>query len=127
MKPKPRFSKREKEMMDIIYRRGRATAAEVMEDMADPPSYSAVRATLRVLENKGHLRHSDDGTRYVYQPTVNRDRASRSALNELMKTFFDDSAEKVVAALLESRSDQLSPEDYDRIRKLVDRARREGR
>lgn len=114
-------------MMDIIYRRGQASAAEVMDDMVDPPSYSAVRATLRVLENKGHLRHLDDGTRYVYEPTVNRESASRTALNDLMKTFFDDSAEKVVAALLEARSDQLSGDDFERIEKLVDRARREGR
>lgn len=127
MKARFRFSKREKEMMDIIYRRGQATAAEVLEEMPDPPSYSAVRATLRVLENKGHLRHLDDGTRYVYEPVVNRERASRSALNNLMETFFDDSAEKAVAALLEARSDQLSDQDYDRIKKLVDRVRREGR
>lgn len=127
MRAKPRFSKREREIMDIIYRHGQATAAEVMDELADPPSYSAVRATLRVLENKGHLRHIDDGTRYVYKPTVDRERASRTALRELMTTFFDDSAEKVVAALLETRSDELSADDYDRIRKLVDRARREGR
>lgn len=127
MKVKPRFSKREKEMMDIIYRREHATAAEVLEEMVDPPSYSAVRATLKILENKGHLTHVDDGTRYVYKPTIDRDLASRSALNEVMKTFFDDSAEKIVATLLETRGQQISSEDYDKIKTLVERARKEGR
>ncbi len=127
MKSGTRFSRREKEMMDIIYRREQASAVEVMDDMADPPSYSAVRATLRVLENKGHLTHVDDGTRYVYKPTVDRDQASRRALNDMMKTFFDDSAEKVVAALLDTRGSQLSSEDLDSLKTLVEKARREGR
>src|SRR3954464_12538943 len=94
------LSRRERQIMDAIYRRGRATAAEVLEDMPDPPSYSAVRAMLRLLEEKGHLRHEQDGPRYVFMPTAPRDRASRSALTHVVRTFFDGSASEAVAALL---------------------------
>ncbi|MBW3565100.1 MAG: BlaI/MecI/CopY family transcriptional regulator [Acidobacteria bacterium] len=121
------FSKREKEIMDVIYRRGTATAAEVHEEMAEPPSYSAVRATLRILEEKGHLRHEDDGVRYVYAPTMTRSRASKNALEHLVSTFFDDSAEKVVAALLDSRKRDLSDEDLEKLEAMIAEARREGR
>lgn len=121
------FSKREKEIMDVIYRRGTATAAEVHEEMAEPPSYSAVRATLRILEEKGHLRHEDDGVRYVYAPTMARSRASKNALEHLVSTFFDDSAEKVVAALLDSRKRDLSDEDLEKLEAMIAEARREGR
>ena len=120
------LSRREREMMDIIFRAGTATASEVMERMAEPPSYSAVRATLRVLEQKGLLRHEDDGTRYVYRPTINRDKAKRTALNHLLATFFEGSAANVVATLLEQEA-SLSPSDLDRIEKLIDDARKEGR
>ena len=113
--------------MDIIYASGRATAAEVMGNMADPPSYSTVRALLRVLEKKSHLRHIEEGPRYVYLPTVGRGTARRSALKHMMRTFFDGSAESVVAALLELESTKLSPADLDRIARLVDEAREEGR
>lgn len=126
MKKIQSLSRREREMMDIIFRAGTATASEVMERMADPPSYSAVRATLRVLEQKGLLRHEDDGTRYVYRPTINRDKAKRTALDHLLTTFFDGSAANVVATLLE-REDQLTRADLDRIEKLIDEARKEGR
>jgi len=126
MKKIQSLSRREREMMDIIFREGTATATEVMERMADPPSYSAVRATLRVLEQKGLLRHEDDGTRYVYRPTINRDKAKRTALDHLLTTFFDGSAANVVATLLE-REDKLTPADLDRIEKLIDEARKEGR
>lgn len=124
--PKQNFTRREREMMDIIYKEGRATASEVMEKMASPPSYSAVRATLRILEEKGHLRHLNDGSRYVYMPTVNREKARRSALDHLVTTFFDNSAASVVAALLDSRT-VLSRSELDELRALIEQARKEGR
>lgn len=112
--------------MDAVYRRGRATAAEVLGDMPDPPSYSAVRTMLRLLEEKGHLRHEQDGPRYVYVATVPRERARRTALEHLVDTFFAGSTEDVVAALLE-RNDKPSTAELDRLAKLIDDARREGR
>lgn len=121
------LSRREREIMDIIFARGRATATEVMEAMAEPPSYSAVRATLRVLETKGHLKHQHDGTRYVYLPTVNRERVRLSALDQLLTTFFDGSAANVVATLIEREKGNLSEEELDRLQALIDEARREGR
>jgi BlaI family penicillinase repressor len=121
------LSRREREMMDIIFRAGKATAGEVMEAMTDRPSYSAVRATLRVLEQKGLLRHEDDGTRYVYRPTLNRDKARQSALDHLMTTFFDGSVANVVATLIERAGDDLSDDELDRIEKLIAHARKEGR
>ena len=121
------LSRREREMMNIIFARGRATAAEVMEGMADPPSYSAVRATLRVLEQKGPLRHHHDGTRYVYLPTVARDKVRNSALDQLLTTFFDGSAANVVATLLERQKGKLTDDELDRLSHLIDEARREGR
>lgn len=127
MTPTPTLSRRERQIMDIIYRRGRATAAEVLADMPDPPSYSAVRALLRVLEEKGHLRHEQDGPRYLFLPTVGRDRARRSALKQLVRTFFDGSAEEAVAALLDMSRDGLAQEELDRLSDLIDKARKEGR
>jgi predicted transcriptional regulator len=121
------LSRREREMMNIIFRSGKATAGEVMEAMPEPPSYSAVRATLRVLEQKGHLRHQHDGTRYVYMPTVNREKARMSALDQLLTTFFDGSAASVVAALIEKSAGNLSPADLDRLSLLIEDARKEGR
>jgi len=120
------LSRRERQIMDVIYRRGRATAAEVLEDMPDPPSYSAVRAMLRLLEEKGHVRHEQDGPRYVFLPTVHRDRASRSALTHVVRTFFDGSASDAVAALL-NESGKLTNEELDRLAAMIDRAREEGR
>src|SRR3954464_2790603 len=99
------LSRRERQIMDVIYRRGRATAAEVLEDIPDPPGYSAVRAMLRLLEDKGHVRHEQDGPRYVYTATVNRDKARRSAMRHLVRTFFDGSTEDAVAALLQNDGD----------------------
>jgi predicted transcriptional regulator len=119
------LSRREREMMDIIFRAGKATAGEVMDGMTNRPSYSAVRATLRVLEQKGLLRHEDDGTRYVYRPTVNRDKARQSALDHLMATFFDGSVANVVATLIES--EELSSDELDRIAHLIAKTRKEGR
>ena len=121
-----KLSRREREIMDVIYRAGRATAAEVLDQLADPPSYSAVRALLRVLEDKGHLRHEEDGPRYVFIPTVPRERALQSALRQLLHTFFDGSREQAVAALLDS-STRLSDEELARLSRLIADARKEGR
>jgi len=121
------LSRRERQIMDVIYREGQATATEVLAAMPDPPSYSAVRAMLRVLENKGHLRHVPDGTRYVYRPTLTRDRAGKPALANVLETFFDGSTEKAVAALLDLSRSELSPEALDRLSGLIEQARTEGR
>jgi len=114
-------------MMNIIFAREKATAGEVMEAMTDPPSYSAVRATLRVLEQKGHLKHEHDGTRYVYTPTVNREKVRLSALDQLLATFFDGSAANVVATLVERQTGKLTRAELDRLSALIDQARKEGR
>lgn len=121
------LSRREREMMNIIFRNGKATATEVLEGMSDPPSYSAVRATLRVLEQKGHVRHQHDGTRYVYTPTVNMEKARKSALDQLLTTFFDGSAASVVATLLENSKDDMTAEELDRLSAMIRNARKEGR
>ena len=114
-------------MMDIIFRSGRATANEVMDAMPDPPSYSAVRATLRILEQKGLLRHESEGQKYVFVPTVTRERAQRNALEHVVTTFFDGSVAGVVASLLERSSRNLSADEFRRIEKLIDDAKKEGR
>ena len=121
-----KLSRRERQIMDFLYQHGRATAAEVQANLPDPPSYSAVRAMLRVLEAKGHARHEQDGPRYVYRPRVGRDRAKLSALRHLVRTFFDGSREQVVAALLDDSTTQLSDDELDRLSRLIDRARQEG-
>ena len=121
------LSRREREMMDIVFRTGRATASEVLEAMVDAPSYSAVRATLRILERKGLLRHETDGTRYVFIPTVGRERARRSALDHVLETFFDGSVESVVASLIKRQSRSLSDDELERIQNLIALARKEGR
>jgi BlaI family transcriptional regulator, penicillinase repressor len=113
--------------MDVVYRRGQVTVAEVREDLPDPPSYSAVRAMLRRLEDKGHLEHSEEGARYVYQATVPLDSASGSALERVLRTFFDDSPSKTVAALLDLRGEDLSDRELDELAELIDRARGRGR
>jgi predicted transcriptional regulator len=120
------LSRRERQIMDVIYRRGRATAAEVLDDLPDPPGYSAVRAMLRLLEEKGHVRHEQDGPRYVFLPTVTRDRARKSALKHVVRTFFDGSPTDAVAALLDSDA-KLSASDLDRLSAIIDTARKEGR
>jgi len=121
------LSRRERQIMDIIYRRGQATAAEVLGHLPDPPGYSAVRALLRVLEEKGHVKHKKDGARYVFFPTRARYQAARSALKRLVQTFFDSSAEKAVAALLDVSDSNLSQVEWDRLAQLIDKARKEGR
>lgn len=121
------FSRREREVMDIIYRHGRVSAAEVMEEMVDPPSYSSVRSTLHILEQKGHLSHRLEGNRYIYTPTLERDEARNSALDRLLSTFFDDSPTEIVTALLEVRAGELTGDELDELAGLIDRAREEGR
>jgi len=120
------LSRRERQIMDILYRRGRATAGEVMEDLPGNSSYSTVRTQLRVLEEKGHVRHEEEGLRYVYVPEVSRGAASKSALKHLMDTFFDGSASKTVAALLGGDARRLSDEELDRIARLITKARKDG-
>ena len=119
------LSRRERQIMDSLFRRGRATAAEVMADLPGNPSYSTVRTQLRVLETKGHVRHEEEGTKYVYFPVVPRRVVRKSALKHVMNTFFDGSAEKVVAALLGPDGGRLSEEELDRIADLVSKARAE--
>src|SRR5271155_3980828 len=120
------LSRRERQIMDAIYRRGQATSAEVLEDLPDPPSYSAVRAMLRVLEEKGHLRHEQQGPRYVFLPTVPREKARRSALKQLMQTFFEGSTEQTVAALLDLSASKLSDAELARLSQLLNQAREAG-
>lgn len=117
------LSRRERQIMDVMYRLGRATVAEVLERLPDPPGYSAVRAMLRILEEKGHLRHEQDGPRYVYLPTVPRDSARESALKHVVRTFFNNSTESAVAALLDLRGDDLSDAELDRLSRLIEQAR----
>jgi predicted transcriptional regulator len=119
------LSRRERQIMDILYRRGRATAAEVREELPGEPSDSTVRTQLRVLEEKGHVSHEEEGLRYVYVPAVPRHTARKSALKHLIDTFFDGSSEQVVAALLGREGSALSEEELDRITELVSRARKE--
>src|SRR5580700_9160659 len=126
-KPKPSaLSRRERQIMDILYKLERGTVAEVLSKLADKPSYSTVRAQLRVLEEKGHVRHEEHGLRYVYIPSVPRDIARRSALRHLLETFFDGSTEKVVAALLGGEVARISPEELDRLARLIAKGRKES-
>ena len=118
------LSRREREIMDVVYRLGRATAQDVRDHLADPPSYSAVRALLRILEEKGHLNHHQDGPRYMYVPTVPREKARATALRQLVRTFFDGSAGAAALALLDQSSD-LSDAELAQLQALVERARRE--
>jgi len=128
--PKPpqhhELSRRERQIIDILYAQGRATAAEVQALLPDPPSYSAVRAMLRILEDKGHVRHQQDGPRYIYLPTIARESAKRSAMRHMLQTFFDGSAEQAISALLDDSSSALSEEELDRLARMIDRARHSG-
>jgi predicted transcriptional regulator len=121
------LSRRERQIMDILYRRGQATASEVMTDMPDPPTYSAVRALLRLLEEKGHAAHEEDGIRYIYRPTVSIEQAKKYALKHLLNTFFEGSTTQAVAALLDLPDARLSQKDLDRLARLIDQAKKEGR
>jgi predicted transcriptional regulator len=121
------LSRREREIMDIVYGAGRVTATDVHERLASPPSYSAVRALLRILEEKGHLTHTSEGPRYVYSPVVPRSAARDSALGQLLRTFFDGSTGAAVAALLDLNRDRLSRQEMTEIRRAISRARKEDR
>jgi predicted transcriptional regulator len=127
MKGQKNLSRRERQIMDIIYELKEATVAQVLARIANPPSYSAIRALLRVLEEKGHLVHKQQGPRYIYSPTLSREKARKNALKHVMKTFFDNSTEDIVAALLDISEDNLSKQDYQRIQELIKKARKEGR
>jgi len=122
----PALTRRERQIMDILYRRTRATAAEVMAELPGEPNYSTVRTQLRVLEDKGHVVHEEEGGRYVYAPAVPRHAARKSALKHLVETFFDGSAEQVVAAVLGGEASRLTDEDLERISGLIEKARKEG-
>ena len=121
-----RLSNRERQIMDVLYQDGRASASEIHARLADPPSYSAVRATLRILEEKGQVRHEEDGPRYVYYPAVARDKAQRSAVRHLLSTFFDGSAELAMATLLDESASRMEGADYERLKRLIDEAKRKG-
>lgn len=124
--PKPEhLSRRERQIMDVLYRCGRATAAEIQEEMPEAPGYSAVRAMLRILEEKGHIRHEEQGPRYVFLPAVPRDKAKRSALSHLVETYFNGSVEHVVVALLDGSARKLKREELDRLARLIEEARKE--
>ena len=120
------LSRRERQIMELVYENGRVTAAEVREQMPDPPSYSAVRAMLRILEDKGHLVHESDGPRYVFLPTTPREQARETALRRVVQTFFGGSPENAVAALLELDDDALDDDALERIAEQIDSARKEG-
>jgi predicted transcriptional regulator len=124
--PPPDLSRRERQILDVLYKAGRATAAEVQQAMPAAPSYSAVRTLLRILEDKGHVRHEQDGSRYVYLPIVARDAAKRSALRHLLNTFFEGSTTQAIAALLDEDASRLSQADWDRLNTTIKRARKEG-
>jgi predicted transcriptional regulator len=127
-KPEPDpLSRRERQIMDIVYRRGEATIRDVLTDLADPPSYSAVRALMRVLEDKGHLQHAEDGPTYVYRPTVDPDKVRRSALWHVVHTFFGGNASEAAAALLDLEGKPLSRGELDQLEAKIVEARKEGR
>jgi BlaI family penicillinase repressor len=117
------LSRRETQIMDVIFQLGEATAADIVERLPDPPSYSSIRALLTILEEKGHLTHRREGARYIYNPTLSADKAKQSALSHLVKTFFSGSPQQVVATLLSTND--LSPEDLDELAKLIDEARKD--
>jgi BlaI family penicillinase repressor len=121
------FSRRERQIMDVLHTREAATAAEIRADLPDAPGYSAVRALLRILEEKGHVKHRQDGPRYVYLPCVSRETASRSALKRLVSTFFQGSATQAMAALLETHDTQLSDAELNKLQQLIKQAKKEGR
>ncbi len=127
LKAQQKLSRRERQIMDVLYKMGRATAAEILQAMPDPPGYSAVRAMLRTLEEKKHIRHEEKDLRYVFIPVVSREKARRSALSHLLETFFEGSPEQAVATLLDVSARDLSDEELDRMAQLIEDARKEGR
>ena len=127
MKGQKNLSRRERQIMDIIYETNEATVAQVLELIPDPPSYSTIRALLRVMEEKGHVVHKQVGPRYIYSPTLSREKARQNALRHVMKTFFDNSTEAVVATLLDIAENELSEQEYKRLTGLIKKAQKEGR
>lgn len=127
IKAQHKLSRRERQIMDVLYRMGRATAAEILQAIPDPPGYSAVRAMLRTLEEKKHIRHEEKDFRYVFIPVVSREKARRSALNHLLETFFEGSPEQAVATLLDASTRKISDEELDRMAQMIEDARKEGR
>jgi BlaI family transcriptional regulator, penicillinase repressor len=121
------LSRRERQIMDVLYRRGKATVAEVMAEIPEPPTYSAVRATMRTLEDKGHIVHREHGPRYVYLPATPPDKASRDALQHVVRTFFAGSAEQALTALLEISDARVGDKEIERLRKQIQKAKSEGR
>ena len=119
------LSRRERQILDILYNRGKATAAEILAGLPDPPGYSAIRALLRILEEKGHVKHQQDGVRYVFLPVVPRHKARAEALRHLLETFFDGSAASAAEALVDGSAARLAPEELDRLEKLIAHARKE--
>ena len=127
MSAEAHLSRRERQIMDALHQRGRATASEIQAALPDPPSYSAVRALLRILEAKGHIKHLKEGARYVYRPRASRESARRSALNRLVSTFFAGSVTQAVAALLENADTRLSESELRELEQMIEQARKEGR
>ncbi len=121
------LGRRERQIVEVVYRLGRASVSDVLDNLPDPPSYSSVRAMLRILESKGHLKHEQEGPRYVYLPSVRPDKARRSALDHLVSTFFGGSTSRAVAALLEDRDVRLSEDEIERLSKLILKSRKQGR
>jgi predicted transcriptional regulator len=119
------LSRRERQILDVLYNRGKATAAEILASLPDPPGYSAIRALLRILEEKGHVKHQQDGVRYVFLPVVSRKKASVEALRHLLETFFDGSAASAAEALVDGSAARLEPEELDRLEQLIAQARKE--
>lgn len=120
-------SRREREIMAALYKLGKATAAQILDEIADPPSYTAIRTLLTILEKKGHVRHHSDGPRYVYEPRVARGEMGRRAMGSLLKTFYDNSVSDAVAAMLSQDDAQISAGELERLEKLIAKARKEGR
>lgn len=121
------LSRRERQIMDILYQSGKASASDVQKAMPDPPSYSAVRAMLRTLEEKGHIRHEADGLKFIYMPVENKDKVKKSTIRHMMRTFFGDSPEQVVAALLDGSAKKLTEEELNRMAEMIEKARRESK
>jgi predicted transcriptional regulator len=121
------FSRREREIMEALYKLGKASAAQILDEIPNAPTYTAIRSHLAILERKGHVRHASDGTRYIYEPLVGREQMGRRAVDSLMKTFFDNSVERVVTELLARKDANVSRAELDRLSKLIEKAKREGR
>jgi len=121
------FSRREREIMDALYKLGKASAAQILEQIPDPPTYTAVRTLLTILEKKGHVRHTLDGPRYIYEPRVAREQMGKRAIDSLLKTFFDNSVERALTTLLTRQDADVSKEELERLSKLIEKAKKEGR